>query len=374
MGNLQTIYSAAMQKRRLKRWAGLGLLALLLLTLVGEGVARWSLGLGDPPLTLADPVVEYRFKPGSYHRFGNLVQYNAESMRSDPLPPDDPASPWLRVLCLGDSVLNGGSQTDQSELATRRLQDGLSRSLGRRVWVGNVSAGSWGPGNLLAYTRQRGWFDADAVVVVLSSHDAADVMTFAPVAGSRAFPTHAPWSALQEGYSRYLPRLWKGKAKTPTATPGTAPGSADPAPQLQRGDPAVQQGLAEFRQLLAEASADGRPVLFVQHAERRELEGGWLPGHAWMREVAGQQPGVELADLRAPLREAIAGGASPYRDPIHINARGQRVLADLVEPWLLNKLKATSAEAAERAEVAEEGPGVSAGSESAGEGGADEAR
>ena len=45
----------------------------------------------------------------------------------------------------------------------------------------NILAGSWGPDNLAAYLDENGFSDAEAMVVVLSSHDAHDVMDFEPV-------------------------------------------------------------------------------------------------------------------------------------------------------------------------------------------------
>ena len=320
----------------LKRLLVVGLVVFLVALLLAEGVARYGLGLGDPPLTLDDPVMEYRFKPGTYHRFGNRVAYNDVSMRSDPVPKGPAAEGVLRVLCLGDSVLNGGSQTDQDELATAILQRRLTEALGQRVWVGNVSAGSWGPGNLLAYTRQYGWFGADVVVILLSSHDAADVMTFQPMAGGRDFPSVSPWSALQEGVTRYLPKLWPAKA-APAAPSADAPPLAKAA-TLQRDDPEVQQALDDFDQLLTVAASEGRPVLLLQHAEQQELDGDWMPGHAWLQDLARQRD-VSVLDLREALRDATARGSSPYRDSIHINAAGQKVLAQVMEPWLVERLK-----------------------------------
>jgi hypothetical protein len=94
----------------MKRKLGFVLVGALLLALVGELGARWILGLGDPPLTVRDPEIEYLFAPNQdVRRFGNRVVYNNVSMRS--------ADRWsmarerpeeLRVLVLGDSVINGG--------------------------------------------------------------------------------------------------------------------------------------------------------------------------------------------------------------------------------------------------------------------------
>src|SRR5437762_1643345 len=61
--------------RRRALWLASGLLALLV---TGEIVARYGLGLGDPPLSVADPQIEYLFKPNqTCRRFGHRIHYNA---------------------------------------------------------------------------------------------------------------------------------------------------------------------------------------------------------------------------------------------------------------------------------------------------------
>jgi len=97
-------------------------------------------------------------------------------------------------------------------LATEILQRELRKRSDRPVAVANVSAGSWGPGNLLAYVEVFGVFDADVVFVVLSSHDATDVPQFGNLVGTANFPDVKPKWALSEAMFRYLPRYlpnWK---------------------------------------------------------------------------------------------------------------------------------------------------------------------
>ena len=170
-----------------------------------ELFARIALGLGDPPLTQRDPGIDYLFVPGTYHRFGNTIHYNSFSMRADEISPTKQNPDELRVLVMGDSVLNGGALTDDQDLATFIAQQRLRERLGRPVWVGNVSAASWGPGNLLAYADRFGWFDADVVIFLLSSHDVRDVPGFQADLGPN-FPLSRPSLALTEGLTRYLPR------------------------------------------------------------------------------------------------------------------------------------------------------------------------
>ena len=170
----------------------------------GELVARYALGLGNPPLSQPHPTIEYLFKPNQdVKRFNNRVLINAYGMRSHQFPKQKPAGEF-RLMVFGDSVLNGGNLTDHENLGTKIAQKELEGLLGKPVQVGNISAGSWGPGNWLAYAKEFGFFGADLVVLVASSHDIADNPTFAPL-DPNTHPQKAPVSALIEGAVRYLP-------------------------------------------------------------------------------------------------------------------------------------------------------------------------
>src|ERR1041384_4426338 len=91
-------------------------IVILLILLVGtELFARFYLGLGDPPLYIEDKEFEYIYAPDQdVMRFGNHVMTNEFSMRSKPLSPNDK----IRILKIGDSIINGGAQTDQDSLAS----------------------------------------------------------------------------------------------------------------------------------------------------------------------------------------------------------------------------------------------------------------
>ncbi|PQV64995.1 hypothetical protein B1R32_1021 [Abditibacterium utsteinense] len=153
-------------KSKPKRVFGIGLGIVAVCLIAGEVVARTKLGLGDPPIYVADPQIEYMIKPGVYHRFGNLVSFNRYSMRADEFPQHKVDKRELRVMVIGDSIVYGGAQLDQSQIAVSLLEKDLTAKLHRPVTVGNISAGSWGPPNQLAYVKRFGLFDADAVVIV----------------------------------------------------------------------------------------------------------------------------------------------------------------------------------------------------------------
>jgi hypothetical protein len=312
-------------KRGTRFLAALG--ALSGSVLVGELVARFVLGLGTPPLYVADPLSEYRLKPNQrLSRFGNRIDVNATSMRSPPLVVDrSPAS--RRLLVFGDSVVWGGAVLDQQHIATERLrQEGIPE-------VGNVSAPSWGPGNWLGYARRFGFQQATDVVLVISSHDAADNPNHEPFRGDVNHPLNPPVSALVEGLERYLlPRLGihPHSANVPEGSPVPVP-VAEP---ISASDPRVRQGLADLRDFLTLARGSGARVVAVQFADREEVRSGRLqPANRWINALL-QQHGVPSLQA-GPVFRSCGPIGSLYTDGIHpYTAAGQACLALAIQQAL----------------------------------------
>jgi hypothetical protein len=310
---------------RARRWLVGILLALLLALIAAELVARFYFGLGDPPLMIADDRIEYLFKPNQdCRRFGNRVRYNGHSMRSDDFAARKSDPRELRVLVLGDSVVNGGVRVDQDDLATSILQRELRDRLKRPVVVGNVGAQSWGPANMLAYAQKFGLFEADVIVIVLNSNDSFDVPTYQPLVGhSTDYPARKPPFALAEVVTRYvIPRLRYGT------------GSAVEAPSLDapKNPQDVETSLNAVRELIALARSSGaRHVIVGQFLERAEARPGATPkfGH---REIAQAaiDAGAEVIQLGPSFTDALERGSDPYQplpNLIHPNELGQRLLA-----------------------------------------------
>jgi hypothetical protein len=304
---------------RLPRWLLITALALLV---GGELFARYYLGLGDPPLSQTHPTIEYLFKPNQkVHPFGNLFRTNRYGMRSDDFPPQKSTAGELRIMVCGDSVVNGGNLTDQSHLATTYLQQVLTKELRRPVIIGNISAGSWGPPNELAYLHQFGLLDADIVVLVLSSSDYDDAPSFEPL-NPLTHPTHAPLSALWEGITRYLPRYFGGQAINES---GVVPDSHH-VPNKRD----VEISLSAEREFFEMARTYGAKVLLVQHWTFSELHRHQpLEGHTEIRRI-GTQAAVPIRDDAGILQAYLDAGKNPFRDDIHANDEGQRALAELL--------------------------------------------
>jgi lysophospholipase L1-like esterase len=319
-------------RRRWRRALLAAALVILALLVAGELVARYHLGLGDPPLSMDDPDMKYRFLPNQDGwRCGNHYHYNQWSMRCDdfPLHKTDPRE--LRVLMIGDSVINGGALTDQNNLASHLLQERLAADLHRPTLVGNISAGSWQPVSEYMYLKRFGLFDADVLVVVVNSADYSEILPpYPPTAGIRPdMPAHKPWCALSDGFFRYfLPRISGGSAE-PIGPP---PAAGD----LEARQIAWSQ--ACLRDMIQLGRRAGCPVIVAQYLDRDEATTGRLqPGYAVNRQTA-LEAGATLVNLGPAFTAAAMQGMAPYRDFIHPNAYGQDLMARALLPVIESAL------------------------------------
>jgi lysophospholipase L1-like esterase len=316
-------------KSRWLRRIGVSLLVLVLLVIGVELFARSYLGLGDPPLMIADPQIEYLYKPNqTVHRFGHMIHYNGYSMRSEEFPAHKSDANELRILMIGDSVINGGAKLRDDQLVSSILKSHLSEDLHRPVVVGNASAGSWGPPNELAYLKRFGTLDADVVVIVLSSHDITDVPTFEPIVGiDPAYPDHKPLLALVEVKEKYLPRLWYQlthraelqQLSKPTTAPSTLPADA------------VEQCSLAIKQMIDLARQAGAKVLVVQHLEVGELNGHEQPGYFIIGRLL-QDEHIDPINFGPGFQQAENSGRHVYDGNVHPNAAGHALMAEVLLP------------------------------------------
>lgn len=308
------------RSRRLRLAAGLVVLVALGLVAAELGL-RFGLGLGTPLLYDLDPAIEYLPRPNQQiRRFGNRVVVNEWGMRSGHLPAAKTDPRELRVLVLGDSVVHGGVQTDQERLATTILEHRLAEETGRPVRVGNVGAGSWGPPNLLAYVDRFGFFDADVVILVLSSHDADDAPTKGPPNPTQ-YPTENPTWALEEFVFRYARAF--------------LPAEAPPAAPAEDRSGTTEQSLRSLAALLERAKHHGARVVVLQHWGRGEVAANAPDsGHDLIAAVV-DAAFVERFDVRSEYERF--GTEACFRDLIHLSDRGQAALAQALLKAVLGR-------------------------------------
>jgi hypothetical protein len=176
-------------------------ITIVVLAGIAEIVLRVVFGFCNSPLYVSDPDFEYIYAPNqNVRRFGSVLRTNSFSMRNDEISPSDS----IVILLIGDSVVNGGSLTDQENIASTILEKRFLKDFGTRVRVLNISAGSWGPDNIAAYLKKFGLFKARLICLVTSSHDAHDIMSpQSPVGIDPGMPDKQYKVALYELWERY---------------------------------------------------------------------------------------------------------------------------------------------------------------------------
>lgn len=280
---------------------------------VGELVLRFAFGFCDALLYNESDKYEYIAQPNQgRHRFGAHIYYNSYSQRND-----EPDSTKVRVLGLGDSVIFGGTWMDQDSLASTLF----SEATGTQML--NISAGSWGPDNCAAYLKEKGTFGASAMILVCSSHDAYDVMTYVPVVGVvPTYPDRQYKLAWTELIDRYLvPRIRMMFGKTEV--------KLDPDEQVVKNSEfknTVRQKSSSFNngfvQLLDISQKKNIPMAIYLHAENDEISAGRY-------NEMGQKIIEWAAEHDVCLIEGLRAGETEnmYHDKIHFNEAGQRFLA-----------------------------------------------
>lgn len=283
----------------------------LILIALSEFTLRFIFGFCDAVLYQSSPAYEYIAQPNQHrYRFFSHIDYNSYSQRSE-----EPDSTKTIVLGLGDSVIFGGTMLDQDSIATTLF----SKETGMQML--NISSGSWGPDNCAAYLKEKGTFDAKAMVLVCSSHDAFDVMSHVPVVGIFSeYPERQYKLAIWELLDRYLLPMvkdWMGRTQL-----------VDPDAQVVKGGVAKKSLIFDpgFDQLLQISKEKKIPFIIYLHPEVGEVmaqqykEGGKL-----IMEWA-EKHHVKLVK---GLDEDIT--TDMYRDVIHLNEKGQRNLANSLE-------------------------------------------
>jgi hypothetical protein len=95
--------------------------------------------------------------------------------------------------------------------------------------------------------------------------------------------------------------------------------------------------------LIALAQRSGATVAVAQHLEQGESLDNPQPGHDAIMQVA-RDGGARVIQLGPSFHQARRAGEQPYRDHIHPNPLGQRVIAQTLMDWIVanNQGSATS--------------------------------
>ncbi len=296
-----------------------GLLFAFLTVLIVELVLRFY-GLHTPMLYISSDSYEYIYAPNqNLKRFQNRMITNQYSMRNKKINKNARI-----ILGFGDSVLNGGSLTDHDSLATSKLNIRLNKNRkGDSIQVLNISAGSWGPDNCFSYLEEKGDFGAEVIFLVISSHDLKDNKIDNPKDGQiipgnlKSFPIKNPNSAIEGLIRRYvIPDKQQGRNKKVNE---------------------LLIHLAEkensgFNDFINYSKKKNIRLLFYLHPTLREFKNKEYNNNGKRIIEIAKNNNIELI---SGLEYEVESG---YRDAIHLNNKGQDILAKTLAPFLENAI------------------------------------
>jgi lysophospholipase L1-like esterase len=292
--------------------------------LLAAEVAARMLGLHRPLLYEAT-AYGYRIRPSQeLERFGNHISYNAYGMRSQEISPQ-PRAGTLRILCIGDSITNGGTLTDQSQTYPALLE-GFLRDHRFTAEVLNASAGGWALGNEEGWLHQQGIFGSAFVVLEIGTLDLFQTTVSSSLVDHHpAFPSHPPTLGLEQALRRYL-------------LPRIAPAWSASDPGTQVADRDVQFARRSIGRLLDMARfirAGGATPIVVHVEQPQTLEADDAVTMAAKEELRGTLNVAEIPFVSAG--PAMRDG-NFFRDGLHPNAAGNRILAKLVAEQIMGRL------------------------------------
>ena len=298
-------------------WIGM-LTAVAAIAVVSAEIGARLAGL-HRPLIYERTSYGYRVVPGQNARLLNrTASYDEHGLRSTPFS-GQPGDGQLRILCIGDSITNGGLRVDQSETWPVLLQE-LLKSRGVDAQVLNASAGGWALENEAGWFAEYGTLHSQIVVFEVGTHDLWQPRSSEETVGTHpAFPDRPPRLALQAAFVRYIkPRLSRMIIADP-GTPGGEPTMADMAARL-----------GVLRSMVAQAHSQGATpmILHVEQPGEHEIS---MPAVIEAKQKL-QRWVVSEGMVYVNSSDAVekAGGARLFFDPYHPNVAGNRVIAALV--------------------------------------------
>ncbi|MBB4200540.1 lysophospholipase L1-like esterase [Rhodoblastus sphagnicola] len=247
------------------------------------------------------------------NRLGKITHINSLGTRGPEttfLPPVG----IFRMLVLGDSVANGGTQINDDQTWPMQLQAFLTKA-GKSVEVLNAAAGGWAVQNEAAWLTEHGTFGAKLILLEINEKDLDQLFAGPEVLDANvSFPSKNPATALGELTMRYiLPRLGLGSTSSD-------PGSTADTFQLQNTG-SVLDAVENIR-LLAEAKEAKLAILYWDLRLPAPVE--VVPARERLMTYAVQHGIIVIR----PNVNKDRKGDHFFRDDIHPNVEGNTAIAE----------------------------------------------
>ena len=296
-----------------------GLAIFLFLSLVALEIAGRLAGLHKPLLYLRTDY-GYRVEPSQDLRIlGKSVYYNQQGLRAPEINLVATGG-TVRILCVGDSITNGGTVTDQAFTYPYVLGE-LLKETGIEAETLNGSANGWALENEAGWLKAHGIFNSNFVVLQVATHDLFQRQAKSELVDlNPSFPSRAPRLAIETLVRKIvLPRLGIGPD---TRDPGYAPGVYTEL-DVERSLRALDQ----IRKLVGDAGGTLLVIPIEQPRRFEPVDELTLEAKARLRMWAAQSNVPVIETARAMEED---GGERLFRDPMHPNEKGNRTIARLV--------------------------------------------
>jgi lysophospholipase L1-like esterase len=286
---------------------------------------RLTIGLGNPPLYIRDNEIGYLLAPNQkIRRFGNQIEINQYSMRNKAIAPEK-ADGTLRILLLGDSIINGGWWTDQTKTISALIQQQLQQTCDRPVEVLNASANSWSPRSELAYLKRFGTFEADLIILVINTDDLfATAPTSILVGKDPNYRDRKPPLAIVELYQYYF-----GKSQ-----------SMPELEAMKQEKDRVGVNLQAIQQIKNLAITDKIEFMLTMTPLLRELETTSRDYELKARKRLKQFTDIEqisYIDFLSVLKD-FPQPEFLYRDHIHLSPQGNHLVSETLSKSIQERL------------------------------------
>jgi len=326
----------AMFDKRVIFWCRKLIASMILLLIPAELVARFVLGLGNPPLYKRADGYEYSNLPNQdVFRFGNHIFLNAQGLRNKPIS-TKPLPGTIRVLCLGDSITFGGVETDQAKTYPYQLQDILNHYSLKHFEVLNASVAGWAIGNEEAYLQKEGIYHSQIVVLEHRTDNLFRPKTSGEIVGHVNYPDRKPVLALEEGFFRYLlPNFLQNFQ-------AAQPSQLDAGIRTKYSEQDFKRNFASFDRIAKLVRAHKARLIVFLMEQPDELEPKYALIHLAKKELAekAKELNIPYADIAEDFQ--TSGGKKLFRDEIHPNPAGNTVIAKAVAKLIQSSLKTSN--------------------------------
>jgi hypothetical protein len=274
-------------------------------------------GFGHPTLYQSS-AAGYEPRPNqNIVRMGKQAHYNSFGMRGRETT-QLPTTETFRILTVGDSVNNGGSQVNDEETYPGQLERILI-SHGNNIEVLNASAGGWAIQNAYRWILTHGTFGASTVLLEINEKDLDQEFSQSSIVDRNAsFPSSNPQFALQEIFTRYvLPKL----GLRISADAGTA--------EKNYFNKRVAKEVVDTINALKTLTTKSQSNLVILYCDPPDERASVAVRTARDQLFSfAESRGISI--IRPKLQSGVPWDQRLFRDGIHPNSYGNRVIAETV--------------------------------------------